>query len=662
MTLPLGGRSRVVIDVVRPQIDCGRFPIKRALGEALVVEADAFADGHDRIACMLLHRKSGAAVWDETPMQAAGGDRFRASFIVRELGTYDYTVAGWIDGFATWLHALERRRDAGDIATALLVGAHLVAETASRANAHDAHALQTFAAGLTSAAPLEERRELALSAQLHAVVARYPDRGLQSLYRHELAVVVDPIQARFSAWYELFPRSTADDGQHGTFATALARLPYVAEMGFDVVYLPPIHPIGRSKRKGPNNALHAAPDDPGSPWAIGAAEGGHRAVHPRLGTLESFREFCAAARGHGMEVALDIAFQASPDHPYVLEHPQWFKRRPDGSVQYAENPPKKYEDIYPFDFESDDWQALWEELRGVVTFWIAQGVRIFRVDNPHTKPFAFWEWLIRETRAAHPDVIFLAEAFARPSVMHQLAKLGFNQSYTYFTWRNTKHELTQFMRELAHGECRDYFRPNLWPNTPDILHEYLQLGGRPAFMCRAVLAATLSSCYGVYGPAYELLESQPREPGTEEYLDSEKYQVRPWQLSDARSLKDFLARINRIRRENPALHDNSSLSFRAVDNDQLVCYTKHTEDFTNVLLVIANLDPHHPQSGFVEMPLDEWRMDAARPYQMHDLLSDARYLWHGRRNFVALEPQNSPVHVFRLRRHVATERDFDYFV
>ena len=471
------------------------------------------------------------------------------------------------------------------------------------------------------------------------------------------------MQARFSAWYEFFPRSTgASSTEHGTFATAEARLRYVADMGFDVVYLPPIHPIGRTKRKGPNNTLTAAPTDPGSPWAIGAAEGGHTAVHPDLGTLEDFRKFRETAEQMGLTIALDIAFQASPDHPYVREHPEWFKHRPDGTVQYAENPPKKYEDIYPFDFESHAWQELWQELRAVVTAWIERGVRVFRVDNPHTKPFAFWEWLIHEIRAEHPDVIFLAEAFARPRVMHQLAKLGFNQSYTYFTWRNTKHELTQYMTELVRGECSEYFRPSLWPNTPDILHEYLQLGGRPAFMCRAVLAATMSSIYGVYGPAFELLEHVPREPRMGEYLDSEKYQVRHWQLDHPASLRDFLARLNRIRRENPALQDNGSLRFHTVDNEHLIFYTKQTADLSNVILVVVNLDPHHPQSGFVELPLEQWRMDASRSFQMHDLLSDARYLWHGRRNYVTLDPQRAPAHVFRLRRHVGTGRDFVYYM
>jgi starch synthase (maltosyl-transferring) len=663
MSIAGDGRHRVVIEAVRPQLDCGLYPIKRSLGETVVVEADAFTDGHDRIACMLRYRSAPAKQWTEVPMQELGNDCWSAPMTASRIGTYFYTVAAWVDAFLSWQHNFARRRDRADIEAALQVGADLVTAAAKRAAAPDSDALLALARRLGDAAPLEARRTLAVSPELGALMCRHPDRSFETVYGRELEALVDPEHARFSTWYEFFPRSTdAATVDHGTFETAARRLPYVKKMGFDIVYLPPIHPIGRVHRKGANNALTAQDDDPGSPWAIGGDDGGHRAVHPDLGTLEDFRKFRADAERHGIQVALDIAFQASPDHPYVREHSQWFKHRPDGSVQYAENPPKKYEDIYPFDFESSDWRELWSELRGVVEFWIDQEIRIFRVDNPHTKPFAFWQWLIREIRAKHPDVIFLAEAFARPRVMHHLAKLGFNQSYTYFTWRNTKDEITAYFTELTVTECREYFRPNLWPNTPDILHEYLQFGGRPAFMCRAVLAGTLSASYGIYGPAFELLERTPREPGTEEYLDSEKYQIRQWDLTHAESLQDFIARLNRIRRENAALQSNGSLQFHAVDNEQLICYSKHTEDFSNVTLVVANLDPHHAQSGFVELPLADWLMDESRPYQMHDLLSGARYLWHGQRNFVALDPQRAPAHIFRLRRHVATERDFDYFM
>ena len=475
--------------------------------------------------------------------------------------------------------------------------------------------------------------------------------------------MADRKRAGFSSWYELFPRSAAPIPEtHGSFRDVEARLPYVADMGFDVLYFPPIQPIGRVNRKGANNALRAGPRDVGSPWAIGSAEGGHKEVLPELGTLEDFKRLVDRARSFGIEIALDLAFQCAPDHPYVSAHPQWFKHRPDGSVQYAENPPKKYQDIYPFDFESDDWRALWEELKSVVEFWIAQGVMIFRVDNPHTKPFVFWEWLITEVKRVNPEVIFLAEAFTRPKVMHRLAKLGFTQSYTYFTWRNTKRELTEYFTELALGAGREYFRPNVWPNTPDILHEALQSGLRPVFAARLVLAATLSANYGIYGPAYELMESTPREPGSEEYRDSEKYQLRHWSLERPDSLSSLIVRVNRIRRDNRALQIDGTLRFCAIDNEQMIAYVKSDEASGNIILTVVNLDPYNVQSGWVDLDLGAAQIESDRPYQVHDLLSDQRYQWRGRRNYVMLDPRRMPAHVFRLRRHLRSERDFDYFI
>jgi starch synthase (maltosyl-transferring) len=432
-------------------------------------------------------------------------------------------------------------------------------------------------------------------------------------------------------------------------------------MGFDVCYLPPIHPIGGTHRKGRDNTPAAGPDDPGSPWAIGGAEGGHTAVHPALGTLADFDRFVAAARAQGIEVALDLAFQCSPDHPWVGEHPEWFRWRPDGTLQYAENPPKKYQDIYPLNFETEHWTELWEALRRVVLFWIDHGVSIFRVDNPHTKPFAFWEWLIAEIRAQHPEAIFLAEAFTRPKVMSNLAKLGFSQSYSYFTWRNTKEELTAYFTELTQGETREYMRPNLFVNTPDILPEFLQFGGRPAFYVRLVLAATLGATYGIYGPPFELCETAA-VPGSEEYLGSEKFEIRHWNLDRPESLRDFIAWLNRIRRDNPALHNDRSLRFLAVDNPAMIFYAKESRDGSNIVLVVVNLDPHHPQSGWVTVPIEEMGLDPQQPYQVHELLSDARYLWHGAHNYVALDPQVVPAHIFRVRRRIRTERDFDYFM
>jgi starch synthase (maltosyl-transferring) len=659
------GRRQVVIEAVQPEIEGGRFPIKRACGEKVIVEADAFTDGHDAIVCILLYRRDGVSTWSEMPMEPLGNDRWQGEFAVAEVGGYRYTVSAWVDRFASWRRDLAKKVEAGqDVSIDLVVGAELIQQASQRASGPTAEQLRTWATTLQTGRIGDlAKTELALDAELALVMRGYSDRHLATTYDKELAVVVDRDKARFSAWYEMFPRScAAEPGRHGTFKDCEARLPYVAAMGFDVLYLPPIHPIGSTHRKGRNNAPSADPDDPGSPWGIGSAAGGHKAVHPQLGTLDDFRRLVAKAQDYGIEVALDLAFQCSPDHPYVKEHPQWFRWRPDGTVQYAENPPKKYQDIYPLQFETDDWPALWEELKSVVLFWIAQGVHIFRVDNPHTKPFRFWEWLIRDAKHACPEVMFLAEAFTRPKIMYNLAKRGFTQSYTYFAWRNTKAELIAYFSELTQTEVREFFRANLWPNTPDILTEYLQFGGRPAFMVRLVLAATLGSNYGIYGPAFELCDNRPREPGSEEYLNSEKYEIKHWDLERPDSLKDFIARVNRIRRENPALQSDGSLRFHPVDNNQLICYSKQTEDLSNIMLIVVNLDPHHTQSGWVELPLDALEFGREGPYQVHDLLSDSRYLWHGSRNFVELSPHIVPAHIFRLRRRVRTEQDFEYYM
>ncbi len=661
--LPAEGRVRAVVESVAPCIDGGRFAAKRVLGEPLVVEADCFADGHDAVAARLLWRAVDEAVWRETPMAPLGNDRWRGSFVPDCLGRHVYTVTAWVDPFLSWRNDFARRVDAGDLQIAALAGAALIEAAAERAPEPARGRLAAWAAALRGATEPAALRAIALDEALGELAASYPDRRFAATYPVELPLVVDRERARFGTWYELFPRSTASEpGRHGTFRDLEARLPYVAQMGFDVLYLPPIHPIGRECRKGRNNAVAAAAGDVGSPWAIGAAEGGHTAIHPQLGTLEDFRRLVAAARKHGLELALDIAFQCAPDHPYVAVHPEWFRRRADGSVQYAENPPKQYQDIYPFDFESAQWRSLWIELASVIEFWLAQGIAIFRVDNPHTKAFAFWEWAIARVKRRYPEAIFLAEAFTRPKVMHHLAKLGFTQSYTYFAWRNTKAELTAYFTELAHGPGREYFRPNVWPNTPDILTEYLQFGGRPAFMIRLVLAATLAASYGIYGPAFELAERTAREPGSEEYRDSEKYEIRHWDLARADSLAGFIGRVNRVRRENPALQSDRSLAFVPVDNDRLICYLKSTPDGANTVLTVVNLDPHHVQAGWVELDLAALGLDAGAPYQMHELLSGARYLWSGARNYVSLDPARAPAHVFRLRRRVRTERDFDYFL
>jgi starch synthase (maltosyl-transferring) len=657
------GRVRAVIDAVQPAIDGGRYAIKRVAGERVEVEAHCFADGHELLRVMLRWRAEDATEWSEAEMAPLGNDVWRASFPAESVGRYRYTVTAWVDPFHSWRDEFSRREDAEDLRIAAQVGAHLIEEATTRARGEDAKRLKEWAARLRAARGVEAIRSAGLDSALAEIAMRYPDRALAVQWAVELPLVVDRERARFSSWYELFPRSASDvPGRHGTFKDVEQRLAYVAELGFDVLYLPPIHPIGREKRKGKNNALTAAPDDVGSPWAIGAAEGGHQATHPQLGTREDFRNLVAAAQRRGIEIALDIAYQCAPDHPYVKSHPEWFRRRPDGSIQYAENPPKKYEDIYPFNFDSEDWRALWAELKSVFDFWIGEGVRIFRVDNPHTKAFAFWEWAVAEIRRNHPDVILLSEAFTRPKVMHRLAKLGFTQSYTYFAWRNTKRELTEYFTELAHGPGREYYRPNVWPNTPDILTEALQYGGRPAFMARLVLAATLAASYGIYGPAFELMEHVAREPGSEEYRDSEKYQLRHWDLDRADSLRAFVARVNRVRRENPALHADWRLRFFDTDNEQLIAYAKTTEDLANAIVCIVNLDPHHTHSGWVDLDLSALGIEAGAQYQMHDLLTGAHFLWTGPRNFVQLDPVRVPAHVFRVRRRVHREQDFDYFM
>jgi starch synthase (maltosyl-transferring) len=656
--------GRVIIEGVQPEIDGGRFPIKRSVGESVAVEADIFTDGHDVISAILLYRKETDAAWTGVFMKALVNDRWRGSFRVEEIGRHFYTFQAWVDRFMTWRRDIRKKADAGQaVAADLLIGSDLIQNTARRASGSDQTMLRGWAELLVSDKSMNEKIKLALDLNLARIVTRYPDRSQATRYAKKLPVAVERQKGRFSSWYEMFPRScSAKEDRHGTFKDCEARLPYIAEMGFDVLYLPPIHPIGHTHRKGRNNALRTGTDDPGSPWAIGAPEGGHRAVHPQLGTLEDFRQFVSKTKEYGIEVALDLAFQCTPDHPYVQEHPEWFYRRPDGTIQYAENPPKKYEDIYPLNFENDRWQDLWQELLGVVHFWIEQGIRIFRVDNPHTKPFAFWKWLIGEVKKDYPETVFLAEAFTRPRVMYRLAKIGFTQSYTYFAWRNTKWELTQYFTELARAPVREFFWPNLWPNTPDILTEYLQMGGRPAFAARLVLAATLGANYGIYGPAFELAENAAREAHSEEYLDSEKYQIKSWDIERSDSLKSFIERVNRIRRENPALQKDRNLNFHPVDNEQLIAYSKHTDDHSNIILVVVNLDPHHTHSGWLEFAPETLGLDPQQSFQVHDLLSDARYLWQGLSNFVELNPQIVPAHIFAVRRKVRTERDFDYFL
>jgi len=648
---PLEGRVRVAIENVKPEINGGRFPAKAIAGDRVTVGADIFADGHDILASMLLYRREDEPGWTETPMRLIVNDRWQGDFTCGETGSYRYTITSWVDEFRTWCSDLRKRVEAKqeDIGINLRIGAGIIRNAAARAQSTERKQLTRWAEALESdITGLEDKIKLALSVEVSALMDKHADRSHAFTYPKELAVSAERKKAGFSTWYEMFPHSCSGTGEHGTFRDCEARLPYIAGMGFDVLYFPPIHPIGYTNRKGKNNAVIAKEGEPGTPWAIGSEEGGHKSINPRLGTLADFRHLVAEAKKYEIEIALDIAFQCSPDHPYVREHPEWFRRRPDGTVQYAENPPKKYQDIYPLNFDTDNWRELWEELKSVVTYWAEQGVRIFRVDNPHTKPFVFWEWLISEVKREYADAIFLAEAFTRPKIMYRLAKLGFTQSYTYFTWRTSKSEITEYLTELTQTDAGDFFRPNFWPNTPDILHAYLQTGGRPAFITRLVLAATLSPNYGIYGPPFELMEHIPREPGTEEYLDSEKYEIRLWDIGKESSLRNLITRVNSIRRENPALQSNHNLWFNAADNGQILCYSKHTDDLSSIILVVVNLDPHHGQSGWINFPLEAWGLDVSLPFQARDLLNGGDCSWQGEWQQIELDPAASPVRVFHV--------------
>jgi starch synthase (maltosyl-transferring) len=571
-------------------------------------------------------------------------------------------VLAWVDHWKTWRKDFVKRVEAGqDVTVDLLIGAELVRGAAQRASGADATSLKQWgqalagehdlATGAASAEDMATRAQQALDPMLDALVSRYPDRQFATSYARELGVEVDRERARFCSWYELFPRSASPtEGRHGTFKDVEARLPYIASMGFDAIYLPPIHPIGHTFRKGKNNSVVSEPGDVGSPWAIGSELGGHTDILPELGTLQDFRELVLAAKQHELEIALDIAFQCSPDHPWVTQHPDWFKPRPDGTIQYAENPPKKYQDIYPLNFETPDWQNLWRALRDVFLYWNEQGVRLYRVDNPHTKSFRFWEWCIAEVKRDYPDTLFLSEAFTRPKVMYHLAKLGFSESYTYFAWRHTKWDLIEYLTELTRTEVKDYFRPSFWTNTQDILTEYLQKGGREANMIRFVLAATLSSNYGIFGPAFELHDNRPFIPGKEEYLDSEKYQLRHWDIERPDNLRWLIGRVNAARRAHACLQRNESLRFHQIENEQLICYSKATPDLGEVIVTVVSLDYANVQSGWIELPLEQLGLDPNQPYQMHDLLTDARYVWQGRWNYVELNPRHLPAHLFRVRR------------
>ena len=645
----------VVIENVWPEIDAGRHPVKRIVGERLEVQADVYREGHDLIAGVLKYRERGASAWRETPLTLFDNDRWRADFPLERNARYVYTLEAWPDPFASWRHDVERKREAGQpLALEAIEGRALVEAALTRASEADRARLEATLRELETLESDDARAAALLAPELAAVMARAPDRSRATLYPRELEVVADRPAARFAAWYEMFPRSQgAAPGVHGTFADAAKQLPRIRAMGFDVVYLPPIHPIGRAFRKGKNNSLDPGPDDPGSPWAIGGPEGGHTAVHPQLGTPADFDAFVDAARANGLEVALDYALQTSPDHPYVREHPEWFVFRPDGTIKYAENPPKKYQDIVNFDWYGPAAAALWAELRDVVEFWVAHGVRTFRVDNPHTKPFRFWEWMIGDVQSRHPDVLFLAEAFTRPKIMKQLAKGGFSQSYTYFTWRNFKDEIAQYVGELAHSEMAEYYRPNFWPNTPDILPPFLQTGGRPAFRIRLVLAATLSSLYGIYS-GFELCENAAL-PGREEYADSEKYELKTRDWNAPGNIVAEITRVNAIRRENPALHDWRNVRFLRADADTVLFYAKSAGAHT--LLIAVNLDPLHAADVALHLPLHELGIDSDETFAAEELLSGERFMWRGEVQRMRLDPQTNPAAILRVDTRMRVDYD-----
>ena len=644
-------RARVVIEGVSPQLVGGRYPVKRILDDRFQVEADVYADGHDAMAARVCFRAPGKDEWRFVPLTLdAPTDRWSAAFTLDRIGRWAYTIEAWKDEFGTWRRDLNKFLQAGqNVEVDLLEGGLLVQGAAELAQASARQRLLELAGVLQDAkAPLGTRVVAALSQELQDLMKSHVDAANVTRFPLTLEVNVDRPRALFGAWYEMFPRSQGTvPGRHGTFADAERRLPQLAALGYDVVYLPPIHPIGRTHRKGRNNALVAAADDPGSPWAIGNEQGGHTAVEPQLGTLEDFDRFVASAQAMGLEVALDFALQCSPDHPWVKEHPDWFFVRPDGSIRYAENPPKRYEDIYPLNFWCDGHEALWQACLDVLLFWIDRGVRIFRVDNPHTKPLALWEWLIRSVQRKHPEVLFLAEAFTTPKRMQGLAKLGFTQSYSYFTWRNSASELRSYLTELTRSEMAQYFRPNFFANTPDILPEFLQTGGRAAFRIRLLLAATLSPVYGLYS-GFEFCEAQPMRTGSEEYLDSEKYQilVRDWNAPG--NLNEEIRALNRIRRERPALQSLTNLSFLVSENDAILAYRKSSPE--DELIMAVNLDPRNIQESMVHAPLQELGLSPDRPIPVEDLLTGARYTWLGVRNYIRLDPALQVGHILRIHR------------
>ncbi|QJW91228.1 alpha-1,4-glucan--maltose-1-phosphate maltosyltransferase [Spirosoma taeanense] len=661
------GQSRVVIEHVTPEIDCGRFPIKAVPGDVIAVEADVIADGHDYLAVRLLYKHTDDPDWTEAAMALLVNDRWGASFIVEKQGRYLYTIEGWVDHPASWQHEIHLKvADGQRITSELLAGAQYLDGMLIRAGGQlpggktkggkqktqpveetaDVVALREMAALFRDESRYDEAVSVAESEQFTFYAHRYPERQHPARYSHELGVEVDRARAGFSTWYCLFPRSASrEEGKHGTFRDVEALLPRISNMGFDVLYLPPIHPIGMAHRKGKNNSVICQPGEPGVPYGIGSSEGGHDAIHPELGTVDDFQHLIAIAKNYGMEVAMDLAIQCSPDHPWAREHPEWFKKRPDGTIQYAENPPKKYQDIYPVYFETEDWQNLWQELKRVLLLWASWGVRIVRVDNPHTKPFAFWEWVIAEVKREFPDMLFLSEAFTKPKVMQELAKRGFAHSYTYYTWRTSKAELQEYMTELTQSEMKYFFRPNFWPTTHDINPYILQSGHEPQFLIRYFMAATLSSNYGIYGPSFELMEHVPF-PNKEEYLNSEKYEIRLWDWDKTNKLTYLITLTNRIRHENLALQRTNNIEFCNVTDDAIMAYIKTTGD--NRLLIVVNTDAYNRRAATVQVPIWNLGIGFDQDYTVNDLLTGASYTWRNDWNYVELDPYVLPMHVLRI--------------
>lgn len=640
------GQSRVIIEEVQPQVDGGIYPVKRTVGERVDVTATIFGDGHDHIRAHILYKKENAGSWNVVELKHHSNDEWTGSFYVTERGNYTFTINAWVDHFDTWYDGF-KKKVAANIDVRLEIQEGIIMLNVLGADGQQD--LQDIIR-LLEKQPYEESVKLIMSDAFATIVHRYPLIEHPTTYEKELIIAVEHTKANFSAWYELFPRSSSLDTRHGTFNDVIKLLPRVQAMGFDVLYLPPIHPIGKINRKGKNNAVTAKDGEPGSPWAIGSAEGGHKSILPELGTLEDYKRLIAEALKCGIDIAFDLAFQCAPDHPYVKEHPDWFKQRPDGSIQYAENPPKKYQDIYPFNFECEDWRGLWEELKSVIVFWIEQGVKIFRVDNPHTKPIQFWGWVIAEINKEYNDIIFLSEAFTRPKIMAALAKVGFTQSYTYFTWRVQKHEIEEYMNQLVKTGSRNYFRPNFWPNTPDILPFHLQYQNENIFIIRLALAATLASNYGIYGPPYEFCENIPVN-GKEEYFDSEKYEVRHYDWKQKNRMTDIITMLNNARQRHAALQSTWNIHFCFIENKNLLAYLKVTDGLSDIILVVVNLDSHQSQSGYVQLPLQKLKLEGGINLKLHDLVTNDHYTWTQEWNYVMLDPYKMPFHLFAIKKH-----------